>query len=220
MKLLILGGTGRMGRLLVAEALRRGHQVNALVRDSAHLPSSATAGQLQSFIGTPPDQAVLREAMRGCDAIVNTLNISRTSDFPWSPLRTPEDFLSQSIESVIKTARELGLQRAVVVTAFGVHETKPDMPGWFRWMVNNTNIGPAYQDHERQEDRLRASALDWTIVRPVGLTNSQRAQKVLLSYGSQPKPSLTISRLAVAKFLLDVVEGDLYVKEAVTVSAG
>jgi uncharacterized protein YbjT (DUF2867 family) len=216
MKLLILGATGRTGRLVVSEALKRGHAVHAVVRDAARLPVSSE--KLAVFEGTPSDEETLRKAMEGCDAIVNTLNISRVSDFPWSPLRTPEDFLSRTIAKVIRIAGELGVRRIIVTSAFGVHETKAYLPGWFRWFIDHSNIGAAYRDHERQEDLLRTSSLDWTIVRPVGLTNSKREQKVMVSKIADPQPTLTISRLAVARFLLDVVEQRAFVRQIVTVS--
>ena len=44
-----------------------------------------------------------------------------------------------------------GLRRLVLTSAWGAGETAAEIPGWFRWFIQNSNIGPAYRDHERQE---------------------------------------------------------------------
>ncbi|MEO0331023.1 MAG: hypothetical protein AAF223_04960, partial [Bacteroidota bacterium] len=46
---------------------------------------------------------------------------------------------------------------------WGVADSINDIPKWFRWFIDNSNIGVAYQDHERQEKILSKSSLDWTI---------------------------------------------------------
>ena len=40
-----------------------------------------------------------------------------------------------------------------------------------RLLIRNSNIMKAYEDHDRQEQVVRQSALDWTIVRPVMLND-------------------------------------------------
>jgi len=96
--------------------------------------------------------------------------------------------------------------RFIVCSAWGVSEMTHDIPGWFKWLIQNSNIGVAYEDHNRQERIVSVSAFNWTILRPVGLTNSSKEQSVLESFDNHPKPSLTISRKSVAGFLLDSLE--------------
>lgn len=120
--------------------------------------------------------------------------------------------------NVIGLAKETGVRHVVCLTAFGTNETRKFMSFWFRWIIDSSKIGVTYQDHERQEDLLRASDLDWTIVRPVGLTNEVEEQEVLIIRPDGPKPALTISRKAVAGFLLDAAEKHHFVGEAVGIS--
>lgn len=40
------------------------------------------------FEGTPAKEKVLGKAIEGCEMTISALNISRTCDFPWEPLRT------------------------------------------------------------------------------------------------------------------------------------
>lgn len=79
--------------------------------------------------------------MQGCDAVLSTLNITRYSDFPWSSLRTPETFLSNTIQKVLAIAADLNLKRIIIISAWGDHETRQDIPFWFRWLIDRSNIG-------------------------------------------------------------------------------
>jgi uncharacterized protein YbjT (DUF2867 family) len=186
MKILLLGATGRTGKWVLQQALEQGHQVNCLSRQIKRLhPQDG----LLLFEGDPTHPDDLKTAILGCDGIISVLNISRTSDFPWATLRTPKNFLSNVMHQLIIVAEELQVQRIIVCSAWGVKETKKELPGWFRWFIDNSNIGVAYADHERQEDIITESSLKWTIVRPVGLTNGVKSQQIRESFGNKPKPS-------------------------------
>ncbi|MES2112646.1 MAG: NAD(P)H-binding protein [Bacteroidota bacterium] len=216
MKILILGATGRTGRLLVEEAVKQGYQINVLVRNENKL--TVTSASITVFQGIPVNQQELVKAMQGCDAILSTLNISRTSDFPWAALRTPKDFLSGSMKNIIETADELKIKRIIITTAWGTNETKKDIPWWFAWLIDHSNIGYAYRDHEVQEDLLKASSLNYTIVRPSGLTNSLKNKTVMVSLNNVPAPGLTISRKNVALFMLDTLKNNLYQNQCPAIS--
>ena len=216
MHILILGPTGRLGRLLVDEALSRGHQVSVVVSHEYRLKTNPKL--LDVHEGTPLNKYTVSEAMKGCDAILSALNISRTSDYPWAALRTSVDFLSLSMKNILEAAAENRIKRLIITTAWGVAETRGDIPFWFRWLIDNSNIKYPYTDHERQEGLLKASDLEWTVVRPVGLTDSHKNKEIKVSLDNQPRPSLTISRLNVARFMLDVLEQNLYVKQFPVIS--
>lgn len=215
MHVLILGATGRTGKLLLQEALSRGYTVNALVRDKSKVPAHSA---LTLFEGLPTDEATLNGAMAGCEAILSALNISRNSDFPWAKLRTPANFLSETAKNIIELAPQHGISRIILTSAWGTNDTLKDIPWWFKWVIDNSNVGLAYRDHERQEDLFAASALKYTIVRPVGLTNSSKIKTVIVSLNSQPKPGLTISRRNVAKFMVDALQGKLFLLQMPVVS--
>ncbi len=217
MRILILGATGRMGKHLLEQALHRGHVVHALVRNKSK--PALSHSQLHIFEGTPLDSTALEKAMTGCEAVLSALNISRTSDFPWAPLRTPKDFLSGSMKVIIEVCNKLHCKRVIVTTAWGVNETKKEIPGWFRWFIDHSNIRFPYLDHGVLENLLKISSLEWTIVRPVGLTNSSQEKKVIVSFNAVPRPGLTVSRRTVAKFMLGVLHDKAYIRQTPTVSS-
>ncbi len=215
MKILLLGATGRTGKLVLQQALKKGFQVNCLARNSERIP---TDKNISVFEGDPTQKSDLEKAIEGCDAVISVLNISRTSDFPWARLKTPEFFLSDVANLLVEAMTEKEIKRITVCSAWGVNETKQDIPGWFRWFIDNSNIGVAYKDHERQEKVLTESSLDWTIVRPVGLGNSKKPTEIMESFNNNPKPGLLVSRLNVARYLVDSLERTDLVRRKVVVS--
>jgi putative NADH-flavin reductase len=216
MHILILGATGRTGRVLLREALKRGHRVTILISHRGALKIKSES--VEVYEGTPLNKFTLAEAMRGCDAILSTLNISRVSDSPWAKLRTSKDFLSSSMKHIIDAATENEIKRVIITTAWGVAETRKDIPFWFRWLIDHSNIQYQHLDHEKQEVLLRASNLNWTIVRPVGFNDSEKAREIKVSFNNNPKPSVTISRRNVALFMLDALEKNLHIREYPVIS--
>lgn len=215
MKLFLLGATGRLGNEILKKALGDEIQTSILVRDAGKVKADSEC--LSIFEGDPGKVSELDRAMQGCDTIVTTLNISRKSDFPWSKLRAPKTLLSDTMTHLLDLSPKHGVQKIVTVSAWGANESKKDLPFWFRWLIDNSNIKYGYLDHERQEKLLQQSEMDWTIVRPVGLTNSQKDKPAHISTDSKTS-SLTVSRKAVAQFIVQHLSGDEYRQKTVTLS--
>jgi putative NADH-flavin reductase len=215
MKILLLGATGRTGKLVLEAAIKKKFSIHIVVRKTETIKPHEN---LKIFKGSPQNLEILKNAAQECDAIISVLNISRKSDFPWASLRTPKNFLSETVSKLISISEKGKVQRIVVCSAWGVNESKKDIPFWFRLLIDYSNIGIAYKDHERQEVLLSNSDLNWTIVRPTGLTDSKKAQKVKETFANMPKPSLTISRLSVANYIVDALQKEKLFRKTVTIS--
>ena len=50
--------------------------------------------------------------------------------------------------------------------------------------------------------KIYKSKLNWTIIRPVGLSNSKKEEKIIENFNNEPKPTMLISRKSLAKYLL------------------
>ncbi len=216
MKILIIGATGRTGRLIVEEALKQGYDLNVLVRDKNKMPFDSKS--IKVYQGTPARRTDLAAAMQGCDVIISALNITRASDAPWSKAITPEYFITESMKNVIAEAGQQNPKRLITISAWGVGETKTEVPFWFRWLINYTNLRTNYAEHESQEKLLAASNLNWTAVRPVALNDAKKIKTLKVSFNNFPKPSLYISRQSVAKFVVDIIKSDKYDRKSPTIS--
>lgn len=216
MKVLLLGATGRTGRLIMDTLLKDQYSVRILVREKSKVRRQSD--RLEIMVGDTVSASDLTEAAMGCGVIITALNISRNSDFPWSKLRTPVRFLSDTMLNILQTAALLNIDRVIVCSAWGVHETRKDVPWWFRWLIDHSNIGPAYADHENQEKLLVSSNLNYTIIRPVALTNLRTTASLIVTKNNQPEPNLIISRKAVARFIVSQLSDEQYYKSIVTIS--
>jgi putative NADH-flavin reductase len=215
-QILILGSTGRTGQWLLTEALSRGFRVSVLVRDKSKVKPQQN---LTIFEGSPYSYPDLEVAATNCNIVLSALNVSRTNDFPWASLRTPANFLSQTMRNIIQLNQKLAIDKMIFVSAWGVAETINDIPFWFRWLIQSSNIGVAYRDHEIQEQLAQQSGMNYMAVRPVGLTDSTENQLIKVTLANnKPKPSLTISRRTVAKFMLDNLDKTMYFNQKPIIS--
>lgn len=188
--------------------------MNALVRPQSSLDIEHP--DLTIIKGVPTSTEDLARTMEGCTAVFGALNISRKTEWwPWSELSGSPTLLSEVAKKVVEVARQVDLKRCLIVTAWGTGESKQDIPILFRFMIDYTNIGVVYRDHERQEEIWGKSDLDWTVVRPVGLTNETDPRPVgtLLESRTAKPDKLTISRRMVAEFILDALESDRFIRQ-------
>jgi uncharacterized protein YbjT (DUF2867 family) len=209
MKILVLGATGRTGKLFTQLATAQHHQVTAIIRNR----KDGIIPMVNYIEGMPTDEQLLTRVLQGMDAVVVSLNINRTSDNPFARVTSPLTIISDTVKTLIPAMEKNHVKRIITVSASGVGDSWNDMNMIAKVLIRYSNIWKAYQDHDRQEQLVRQSRLDWTIVRPVML-NDKDADDYRAVIG---KPSGgSISRKAVAKFILDALESEGHVKEVVT----
>ncbi len=213
MKLLIMGATGRTGRRLAALALSKGHQVVAIARD----PSKLADLGVEIVQGTPYDFETVSRAMAGCSAVVNVLNVSRTSDSPWAALAAPADMISRSCANALKAMEQAGVKRYVTLSTVGAGESWKVLPLVIRLVVKHSNLKVAFDDHGVQEGLLVRSSADYTIAR-APLLNDKANQSGVLAVRPGEKMKGSISRQSVAEFFLSILESGQYSREIIHIS--
>lgn len=208
-KLLVLGATGGTGQQVVAQALRRGFVVTALVRDPARL--RIESDQLHVLRGSiTGDEAPLASAVRGQDAVISALGVGRTFK--------SGGFIGEALPRIIRSMQSAGVRRLVFTSALGVGETLRDVPLIPRLFMR-TLLRDVYRDKEAGEVELRASLLDWTIVYPAGLVDRPATGQYRVGERLALRGFPTIARSDLAGFLLDQVEDTRYVRKGVLVSS-
>jgi len=105
MKILLLGATGRTGKKVYKKAIESGYSIHCLARNSERIEKHDHA---ILFEGDASNSDDLKTAVAGCSAVISVLNISRKSDFPWSGLKTPENYLSNTVTNLIPLAKKTG----------------------------------------------------------------------------------------------------------------
>lgn len=197
MKLFVLGGTGHVGRHVLAQS--SAHEVTALVRSQSRALVPPSLLHVKVVVGDALDASSL-DAIAGHDAVVSSIGIQRKSNAnPWSALTTPADLCSKSAANIVAAMQRHGVKRIVAVSAAGVAESAVQMNLFMHFMVNNTNVGVGYRDLAVMEHVYRSSGFDWLCVRPTRLTNAPSKPVVAREGFSM---SAAISRADVARFML------------------
>jgi putative NADH-flavin reductase len=163
-RLLVLGANGPTGRLTVQQALDRGYAVTALTRQPGSFPIQHD--RLTVIGGDATDLATIDAALHDCDAVISTIGTAYT--------RKPVEVYSASGRLVVDAMRCRGLRRLIIVTSMGAPK-EVQRKGFVQTMMMRllrTTLGRTlYDDMLKLEHIVKSSDLDWTIVRPPGLSN-------------------------------------------------
>lgn len=215
MKILLFGATGRTGKLILKKALKDGHEVTAIVRD----PSGLNGTNAKIIQGTPYDKETVKKAINNCDAVINTLNVSREADGPWAKLRSPKDMISRSIQNALDVMPENSSKRVIVMGVLGAGESMKKMPLIFKLVINLSNLKYAFNDHTRQEELLAKSNTNWTVIRLPMLKEEEDEKDVIVKrLNDNTKLNKNVTRGSVARFILDILKDEKYYKSIVAIS--
>jgi putative NADH-flavin reductase len=204
MKVLLLGATGTVGREVLDQALLLGHSVRVLVRVPAKL--KAHEGRLEVLTGDALDGAALEHAVNGCEAVVYCLG---------ERVKGKETRLfSESTRLLIAAMEKAGVKRLIALTGIGAGETKGH-GGWFYdWIIYPLFTRKIYEDKDRQEDLIRKSSLDWTIVRAASFTDGPLGGRLRATDQLEGVTIAKISRADTAAFLLDQLRSGAWLRRA------
>lgn len=208
MKLLIIGAAGRTGRLLVEQALGHGHVVTAFAR-STPVPFPARP-DLRIVRGDATDFESVNAVMRGHTGVAVAIGRSVGSG---------SGVHEAAIASIVHAMAANDVARLCVMSAAGAFaRNDARLSLGFRALIATTLRGH-YDDLERMERRVMASALDWTIVRPVGLSDAEATGHYRVTRdGSIPAKPGRIARADVAALMLKSLETDTYARRTVVIA--
>ncbi|WP_336959399.1 NAD-dependent epimerase/dehydratase family protein [Sphingobium aquiterrae] len=175
-RLAITGATGFVGAATLDRALKAGFSVNALTRGKQPSRRGVTwvAGALD-------DQASLDRLVRTADAVLHIAGVINAPDRAGF-----EEGNALGTMRVVDAARKAGVRRFVHVSSLAAREPALSAYGWSK---------------ELAERYVKASALDWTIVRPPAV------------YGPGDREMLELFRMAKRGFMLLPPAGKLSIIE-------
>ncbi len=208
MNVIVFGATGTVGRLVVADLLEQGHRVTAFARSPEKLGLEHET--LTRATGDALSQTDVTRAVAGHEAVVVTLGAGMSRK---SRIR------SEGTLNIIRAMQETGVKRLIVQSTLGAHESWGNLNFWWKRVMFGALLRPVFKDHELQEQLVRASGLDWTIVRPGAFAEGPATGRYIEDVPvSARKLALRITRADVAAFVARQL-GDLrYLHRAVGIS--
>ncbi|WP_373511388.1 NAD(P)-dependent oxidoreductase [Persicitalea sp.] len=206
MKLLVFGASGATGIQVVKQALEQGHFVTAFVRNPAKI--EIKNANLDLVQGNVMDASSVRAAFDGHDAVLNCLG---TSPNKVGTIR------SDGTANILRAMEQTDTRRIIVQTTLGFGDSVKSLdqtPWFFKYIIVPFLLKKTFADHERQEEIIRQSSLNWTIVRPGGLTNGERTEKYRHGFAYDDETiKASISRADVADFMLNQLTSEEYVRK-------
>ena len=210
MDVVIAGGHGQIGLILGRLLAERGDRVRGLIRNPDHAADLEAAGVEPVVFDLENDERDLAEAIRGADAVVFAAGAG-----PGSGAERKLTMDRDGAVRLIEACRATGTKRYVIVSAMGA-----------RRGVTGDEVFQVYLRAKFEADEaLRASDLDWTVVRPGGLTDDAGSGRIALApeleRGSVSRSDVAATLVAVLDApntigtSLDLIEGETPIAEAI-----
>ncbi len=212
MKVLILGAGGKTGKLVVEKALAAGHEVTVLLHsdpqdtDKKHEPTFPSS--VRVFHGDVRNPTKLTQAMEGQEAVIDTIGGKK-------PFLTT-DLETSAARVIIPVMKQNGVKRLIVTSALGEGSSKSQTGFFYEHLLMPVFLRGIVADNANMEHEVDTSGLDYTIVRPSILTDSDATGRThVVAPGVEAHK---VSRTGVAQFLVDQLTGSAYLNQAVTIS--
>jgi len=200
----VFGASGLCGNELVKQAASE-HNLNvtAVVRSAASLPQEIKAlPNVKVLEGDVKDANFVDSCIAGQDLVLSGLGIRLAGLAYWNSVPDPE-FLRVSTTNIINAMRKNGVKRACIIGAAGTNDSHEKVTFVFRIVIAITALAHVYPLlAEAERMFLDAKDLDICMVRPVGLQDTPKTERVQVVERSTMKTS-TISRANVAWYMLN-----------------
>jgi putative NADH-flavin reductase len=209
MRITVFGATGGTGKQLVEQALTAGNEVVAYVRNPSKLDIKNE--HLTIVQGELADQALIERAISGADAVISVLGPRGGSK--GKPL-------TEGMQNIIAAMKKQGVRRLIISSTISAKNPN-DLPEFrARVLVNlvKLTMHAAYEEIVSVAETVRASDLDWTIVRLTMLNDKPKSGKVRVGYLGKGEVGTWISRADIADFMFKQVEDTKYLRQAPAIS--
>ncbi len=201
-KVIVFGSTGRSGSAVVKRALNQGYAVTAFARSRGKI--EITHPNLTVVQGDVLESESVENAIAGHDVVISSLGAGRNGTVR-----------SQGTKNIIKAMENTGVTRLISQSSLGVGDSRSNLNALWKYVMFGMLLRKAYADHGRQEEYIRHSALDWTIVRPAALTKDEATGTYLKGFPATEKNiNLKISIDDLAVFMVEQIEDHTYLHAA------
>lgn len=212
MKVIIFGATGFSGQGILAEALKQGHKVTILVRDTSKVQIKHQ--NLTIVEGNVLNPQTVASVLHHQEAVIQCLGVGGKGD------GKPTTFISDATKIIVDEMQNKKIKRLIAMSNVGAGNsiafqpwffTKIILPYFMKWLK------VIIEDKNRMEPIIMNSNLDWTIVRCPNIVDKPAKGRCNATLdGKGLKLSITLSDLS--KFMVDQLKQTAFIKQAPSVS--
>ncbi|THX54638.1 hypothetical protein D6D06_05399 [Aureobasidium pullulans] len=202
--ILLIGATGRTGRLVLESALTRGYKVTALIRPSSALPSHLS---LTVSKGSPLETGDITTALatiNGPVVLISTLGQTRTSGNPFAATTSPPLFMSASATAVAEAIKGQPADKVIIMSMFGTNSSFSNLNFLMRATMTYSNMRQTLEDQNAVDKVIKESGMVFVMPRPAMLKgDTALSVKILGDAGEKSGFMPSVSAKSVAEFILD-----------------
>lgn len=202
MKIVIFGSSGETGKALVRQALQRGHEVYAFARRPGEIGIGDP--RLHPLEGDVLDEASVRRAAEGMDAAVSVLGVRMG--------QPPSTVRSTGTANIVAALTAAGVRRFVSCSTVGAGGHLQTLPWLTRMMLPRIIGAWRLEEAGRQEDIVRSSGLDWTVLRPPRLVDGPLTGKYRIGEDLVAGFGAKLTRGNLATAMLDQLESERFLR--------
>ncbi|AIF52645.1 NAD(P)-dependent oxidoreductase [Pelosinus sp. UFO1] len=209
MKIALIGASGTVGQRILQEALTRGHQVLAIVRDTSRVTQQDE--NLRVVVGDLLNRESIRKAIAGYDVVISA----------YGPSHGAENTMQTVTQGLIDAVKQAGVQRLLIVGGAGSLEVAPGLK-----LVNTPDFPEAWiaiaLSAAETLEIYRKADLDWTYFSPAAMFQPGERTGVFRIGTDQlvvdEKGESRISTEDYAIAMLDEVEKPRFIRKRFTIA--
>jgi len=204
-KILLIGPTGRTGRLVLDAALERGLAVRGLERE---IDDDFCDHENFEFCSGDLLEGDFDSAMDGVDCVISAVGLERDPQ----TLLDPPPLYTEGAVNIVRAMRRTQVRRLIVISAAFANPHN-SAPRWFKASV--LPLERVFRQMGEMERILRVcDDIEWTAVRPGWLLNRGFTGEYSVALDNLPPKTLRTRRADAAHFMLECALAGRHVREA------
>lgn len=207
MNIIVFGATGTVGTEIVKQALEKGYDVTAFLRNPEKM-TSLNHPNLRVYTGDVTNAEEVKNAVKNHDAVFCALGDGRIGKIR-----------ALGTLNIVHAMNSVSVRKLICLSTLGIGDSYGNLNFIWKHIMFGMLLKKAFNDHKLQEEYIRNSDLDYTIVRPSALTDGAITSGYAIGFDEKYKKlNLKISRADVADFMLRQLHREDYLKKAVSIS--
>lgn len=204
-RVLVIGASRGIGLETVKALLAAGHDVRALARSASKI--AIDDPRLEKVDGDARDAATVARTLDKVDAVVQSLGV----DFGPEALLKGTTLFSKATRALVEAMQAKGVKRLIAVTGLGAGDSRGHGGLLYDAFLFPLILKRVYDDKDVEEQIVKASGLEWTIVRPGVLLSGAATGRYQVLTEPDTWRAGFIARADVAGFLVRQVTDKTYV---------
>jgi putative NADH-flavin reductase len=208
LNIVVFGGTSGIGLETVKQALARGYMVTSITRHPERM--TVDHPKLVNLKGDITQRDSFNDVIEGKDAVISSIGLG--------PTRKEVTVYSSGMTNVLAAMQQFGVSRVISITGIGAGDSKGHGGFFYDRILNPLLLKTDYADKTRQEQILKQSEVEWTIVRPGFLTDDEAGLNYRVISNLNGVVAGSIARADVAHFMLAALEQGSHIGSTVLLS--